>query len=190
MLAAKFPFQESSGQTIEQLIREGTYSFEAQVWEEISDEAKHLISALMKVNVEERYTIFQCKRHPWILGAELNQLSLDQPQMPPNLIFHPEFEDKEISTVQINSECANTGVESSLSQDGCSPTQIVRVQNMAVFLPPELEESKVELRELCLLQVRIILFFLINLNSSTFFEPKLLYIYYYFLKQQTNRKYK
>lgn len=45
------------------------YDFDDPSWDEVSEEAKHLIRHLLVKNTEERYTAEQCRNHPWVVGA-------------------------------------------------------------------------------------------------------------------------
>ena len=53
-------------------IRKGDFSFYNPCWEEVSQEAKHLISGLLQVDPNRRLSLQQLLQHPWL---KLNQYS-------------------------------------------------------------------------------------------------------------------
>ncbi|CAM0135320.1 unnamed protein product [Umbelopsis sp. WA50703] len=60
------PFYDESIQILTQKVAKGEYEFLSPWWDDISSEAKDLISHLLTVNADERYTIVQFLDHPWI----------------------------------------------------------------------------------------------------------------------------
>ncbi|XP_005991800.1 MAP kinase-activated protein kinase 2 [Latimeria chalumnae] len=64
------PFYSNTGQAIspgmKRRIRMGQYEFPNPEWSEVSEEAKQLISQLLKTDPTERMTIAQFMNHPWI----------------------------------------------------------------------------------------------------------------------------
>ncbi|XP_042561490.1 MAP kinase-activated protein kinase 3 [Clupea harengus] len=64
------PFYSNTGQAIspgmKRRIRMGQYEFPKPEWAEVSQEAKDLITQLLKTNPNERMTIVQFMNHPWI----------------------------------------------------------------------------------------------------------------------------
>jgi serine/threonine protein kinase len=60
------PFYDESIQTLTQKVAKGEFEFLSPWWDEISPDAKDLISHLLTVDPEERYTIVQFLDHPWI----------------------------------------------------------------------------------------------------------------------------
>ena len=69
ILAAYHPFDPDGQCTDAQLwqnITSGRFTFEDPVWNGISDGAKHLISNLIVVDPERRYSTAQLLAHPWI----------------------------------------------------------------------------------------------------------------------------
>ncbi|KAJ2961983.1 hypothetical protein NQZ79_g2776 [Umbelopsis isabellina] len=63
------PFYDESIQTLTQKVAKGEFEFLSPWWDDISSEAKDLISHLLTVNADERYTIVQFLDHPWIKNA-------------------------------------------------------------------------------------------------------------------------
>lgn len=63
------PFYDESIQTLTQKVAKGEFEFLSPWWDDISSEAKDLISHLLTVNSDERYTIVQFLDHPWIKNA-------------------------------------------------------------------------------------------------------------------------
>ena len=61
------PFQGNTDQEILENILQGTYDFDDEIWDEISDEAKDLIEKLLVVE-KERLKPKQALEHPWING--------------------------------------------------------------------------------------------------------------------------
>jgi len=67
LLAGYPPFY---GETVLELIESVTkveYDFDADIWDNISEEAKDLISNLLVKDTNRRYGAQQCKTHPWIM---------------------------------------------------------------------------------------------------------------------------
>ncbi|KAJ1976108.1 MAPK-activated protein kinase Srk1, partial [Dimargaris verticillata] len=59
------PFYDEDIQTLTQKVSCGYYTFLSPWWDHISESAKDLISHLLTVNPEERYTIDEFLAHPW-----------------------------------------------------------------------------------------------------------------------------
>ncbi|KAF9330631.1 hypothetical protein BGZ91_000074 [Linnemannia elongata] len=64
------PFYDESIQALTEKVARGQYSFLSPWWDEISSSAKDLITHLLCVNPNERYTIDQFLAHPWIKAGE------------------------------------------------------------------------------------------------------------------------
>ncbi|XP_060659274.1 calcium/calmodulin-dependent protein kinase type 1-like [Drosophila nasuta] len=64
------PFYDSNDAMLYTKITRGFYEFHSEYWDEISESAKNLVSNLLCVNVNERYTCQQALDHPWISGNE------------------------------------------------------------------------------------------------------------------------
>lgn len=58
------------------LIVTGNYEFLSPYWDDISDQAKDLVSNLLVVDTRQRYTAQQTLRHPW-LPAEEDRVNVD-----------------------------------------------------------------------------------------------------------------
>ncbi|KAF9921697.1 hypothetical protein FBU30_008235 [Linnemannia zychae] len=65
------PFYDESIQALTEKVARGQYSFLSPWWDEISASAKDLITHLLCVNPNERYTIDQFLAHPWIKAGEM-----------------------------------------------------------------------------------------------------------------------
>lgn len=67
ILLCGFPpfYSDSTPELFDQII-EGKYEFPSPYWDNISKEAKDLISNLLQTNAEKRYTPEQVLQHPWI----------------------------------------------------------------------------------------------------------------------------
>ena len=67
MLSGKPPFGGKSNKEIIDNVLKGEYSFKKNpVWENISDEAKDLISKLLERQADCRLTAEEAYNHPWI----------------------------------------------------------------------------------------------------------------------------
>ncbi|KAG5518060.1 hypothetical protein PMAC_003246 [Pneumocystis sp. 'macacae'] len=63
------PFYDQDIQVLSRKVSQGEYSFLSPWWDEISKSSQDLISNLLKVDPEKRYTIDQFLNHPWILES-------------------------------------------------------------------------------------------------------------------------
>lgn len=57
MLSGEIPFDGSDHQEIQKSILLGQYSINAPIWNEISLEAKDLLSKLLEVNLKKRFNV-------------------------------------------------------------------------------------------------------------------------------------
>ncbi|KAF9149878.1 hypothetical protein BG015_008311 [Linnemannia schmuckeri] len=64
------PFYDESIQALTEKVARGQYTFLSPWWDEISYEVKDLITHLLCVDPNERYTIDQFLAHPWIKAGE------------------------------------------------------------------------------------------------------------------------
>ncbi|KAI1314492.1 hypothetical protein EDD11_002109 [Mortierella claussenii] len=64
------PFYDESIQALTEKVARGQYTFLSPWWDEISSSVKDLITHLLCVNPNERYTIDQFLAHPWIKAGE------------------------------------------------------------------------------------------------------------------------
>lgn len=61
------PFSEEIGPPIMKMqIKQGLFSFPSPHWDDISEEAKDLVTALLEVNPSDRLTTTQALHHPWM----------------------------------------------------------------------------------------------------------------------------
>jgi len=67
-LSGTLPFAHENHAFLFTMIRAGKYSFESEVWDKISEEAKDLIAGLLIVDPTKRLTKEQICSHPWISG--------------------------------------------------------------------------------------------------------------------------
>ena len=60
------PFYDESIQVLTEKVARGQYTFLSPWWDDISKSAQDLVSHLLTVDPEKRYTIHQFLNHPWI----------------------------------------------------------------------------------------------------------------------------
>ena len=60
------PFFGDTEDEIYDKIEVGEYSFPSPYWDEVSDDAKDLISRLLDLDSERRFTSAQALDHPWV----------------------------------------------------------------------------------------------------------------------------
>ncbi|KAG0356266.1 hypothetical protein BGZ54_000781 [Gamsiella multidivaricata] len=65
------PFYDESIQALTEKVARGQYTFLSPWWDEISSSVKDLITHLLCVNPNERYTIDQFLAHPWVKAGEV-----------------------------------------------------------------------------------------------------------------------
>ena len=63
------PFYEDSNPELFEKIKKGEYDFPADPWDEISADAKDLVSKLLVVEPTERATVDDVKNHEWVASA-------------------------------------------------------------------------------------------------------------------------
>jgi serine/threonine protein kinase len=66
MLCGFPPFYDDSTAVLFKQIRKGEYSFPSPYWDDVSDEAKDIVSKVLVVEPSVRFTAQQCLDHPWI----------------------------------------------------------------------------------------------------------------------------
>jgi serine/threonine protein kinase len=64
------PFYDESIQALTEKVARGQYTFLSPWWDDISKSAKDLISHLLTVDPEQRYTIKEFLAHPWIRDSD------------------------------------------------------------------------------------------------------------------------
>ncbi|KKK14360.1 hypothetical protein ARAM_006051 [Aspergillus rambellii] len=76
------PFYDESIQVLTEKVARGQYTFLSPWWDDISKSAQDLISHLLTVDPEKRYTIKQFLAHPWIRETnEETQAAADAPPL-------------------------------------------------------------------------------------------------------------
>ncbi|KAI1758673.1 kinase-like domain-containing protein [Hypoxylon sp. FL1150] len=63
------PFYDESIEVLTEKVAKGQYTFLSPWWDDISKSAQDLISHLLNVDPDERYTITEFLAHPWIVGS-------------------------------------------------------------------------------------------------------------------------
>ena len=71
------PFYADNAPALFKKIMDVKYDFDDPSWDDVSEEAKHLIRHLLVKNTEERYTAEQCRNHPWVLGENASDKPLN-----------------------------------------------------------------------------------------------------------------
>lgn len=69
------PFYDESIQVLTEKVARGEYTFLSPWWDDISSDAKDLVSHLLTVDPERRYTIGEFLSHPWIQQAKTTRPS-------------------------------------------------------------------------------------------------------------------
>jgi serine/threonine-protein kinase RCK2 len=64
------PFYDESIQVLTEKVARGQYTFLSPWWDDISKSAQDLVSHLLTVNPEKRYTIDEFLAHPWIRNVQ------------------------------------------------------------------------------------------------------------------------
>ncbi|KAK7206501.1 putative calcium/calmodulin-dependent protein kinase [Myxozyma melibiosi] len=76
------PFYDESIQSLTEKVARGQYTFLSPWWDPISKGAKDLVSHLLTVDPERRYTIEQFLQHPWITQSDVPTMpAIDAPPM-------------------------------------------------------------------------------------------------------------
>ncbi|PLB34316.1 serine/threonine-protein kinase [Aspergillus candidus] len=76
------PFYDESIQVLTEKVARGQYTFLSPWWDDISKSAQDLISHLLTVDPEKRYTIKEFLAHPWIRGTdEATEAAADAPPL-------------------------------------------------------------------------------------------------------------
>jgi len=65
MLRGQYPFRGESANTLLQM---GKYDLSSGVWSSVSEDAKDLVSKLLRVSPDERLPLEECMKHPWLTG--------------------------------------------------------------------------------------------------------------------------
>lgn len=76
------PFYDESIQVLTEKVARGQYTFLSPWWDDISKSAQDLISHLLTVDPDKRYTIKEFLAHPWIRGTdEATEAAADAPPL-------------------------------------------------------------------------------------------------------------
>ncbi|RAL11271.1 serine/threonine-protein kinase [Aspergillus homomorphus CBS 101889] len=76
------PFYDESIQILTEKVARGQYTFLSPWWDDISKSAQDLISHLLTVDPEKRYSIKEFLAHPWIRGTdEATEAAADAPPL-------------------------------------------------------------------------------------------------------------
>ena len=77
------PFYDESIEVLTEKVAKGQFTFLSPWWDDISTSAQDLISHLLAVDPEERYTITEFLAHPWVSGS--GPTPRDERQQPDSL---------------------------------------------------------------------------------------------------------
>lgn len=83
------PFYDESIRALTHKVARGEYTFLSPWWDPISDSAKDLISNLLNVDPEKRYTIEEFFKHPWVTKSQF-----PPPALHDDLLSKPTVTDK------------------------------------------------------------------------------------------------
>lgn len=64
------PFYDENIQTLAEKVAHGQFVFQSPWWDHVSNSAQDLVSHLLTVDPEKRYTIKELMEHPWICQAD------------------------------------------------------------------------------------------------------------------------
>ncbi|KAE8882913.1 hypothetical protein PF005_g4296 [Phytophthora fragariae] len=70
------PFHHDNQGVLFRLIKAGRYEFDSPYWDDVSPEAKDLISKMLVLKPTERWTARQLLEHPWIAGDAAKDVQL------------------------------------------------------------------------------------------------------------------
>lgn len=86
------PFYDESIQVLTEKVARGQYTFLSPWWDDISKSAQDLVSHLLTVDPDKRYTIEQFLQHPWIRNTtEPTYAALDAPPLATPMVQRKEF---------------------------------------------------------------------------------------------------
>lgn len=88
------PFYDESIQVLTEKVARGQYTFLSPWWDDISKSAQDLVSHLLTVDPDKRYTIQQFLHHPWIRGTnEETYAAADAPPLATPMVSRAGFTD-------------------------------------------------------------------------------------------------
>lgn len=87
------PFYDESIEVLTEKVAKGQYTFLSPWWDEISASAKDLITHLLTVNPEKRYTIREFLAHPWIRETGPTPREERKPEAKPKAFDASRFEE-------------------------------------------------------------------------------------------------
>lgn len=70
------PFHHDNQSMLFKLIKTGRYEFDSPYWDDVSAEAKHIISKMLLLQPAERWTALQLLEHPWIAEDVVKDVQL------------------------------------------------------------------------------------------------------------------
>eukprot|EP01119_Soliformovum_irregulare_P012061 TRINITY_DN3104_c0_g1_i2.p1 TRINITY_DN3104_c0_g1~~TRINITY_DN3104_c0_g1_i2.p1 ORF type:complete len:507 (+),score=139.31 TRINITY_DN3104_c0_g1_i2:99-1619(+) len=76
MLCGECPFADDRSERLYDKIKKGSFNFDNEIWQKISEEAKDLIRCLLTVDPVKRYNAKRSFEHPWITGKGFEELKI------------------------------------------------------------------------------------------------------------------
>jgi calcium/calmodulin-dependent protein kinase I len=70
------PFHHENHNQLFKMIKKGRFEFDSPYWDEVSEDAKDLISKMLVVDPKQRENADQLLRHPWIVGEDVSDAAL------------------------------------------------------------------------------------------------------------------
>lgn len=78
LLCGSPPFSGSSSQEVLKKVQQAHFNIETGIWKSVSEEAKQLVSKMLEVDVEKRYSAEEALCDPWI-SSSIKQAKIENP---------------------------------------------------------------------------------------------------------------
>lgn len=76
MLSGKLPFDGNNIKEVLRRVRAGRYTFPAEEWDDMSDEAKDFIRGLLELDPKKRLTAREALAHPWLTSTTISERAI------------------------------------------------------------------------------------------------------------------
>jgi calcium-dependent protein kinase len=73
LLSGMLPFVSDSNETLFHKAVKGDYSLEHKVWDSVSEEAKDLITRMINIDLNKRYSAEKCLEHEWFTNVHKDE---------------------------------------------------------------------------------------------------------------------